>query len=716
MKWRLLLLFIVGMHSGFAQNPTVDSLKSILPNATKEKRIEVLHALIINLWLNHPDTAIRYAREAYKLSGSLQDVRSQAISIRLLGGVHLYQGTYDSALYYSKWAYQLSVKAQDSTLISSAFNNIGFAYYHLGSYGPALENLLRALHVKYKIKQDYGLGQTLNNIGLVYTKLKNYSTARKYFNEAIAVAERTNDNNNKLYSSNNIGFSYLDQGNYTVAENSFKESLRIAEKVNNTNWEATAHSGLGQVYYKKGLLDRAKKQFKISMSLRKDIGDRRGISEIYYYLSNMYASSGYLDSAFINLRISQQIATQINSKPRLLENYELFKDLHAKQNRPDSALYYMQLFVDLRDQLFNENLARNLADIELKIREEENIQRLAAKDAQIERQNLQQKFLIVIAILTFTFALIVVWYYRIQKRLSLDLVRKNQEIVSQKEEIESQKEALVLNNQELERAHAIIKQQNAELAEFNNALQSTVDIRTRELELANKELKVANLELDNFIYKSSHDIKGPLVRLLGICHVALLDIQDERAREYFQRLHKTSKHINDIFDRLKVVSDINSLEIAHEPIDFTAIYNQVLGFLKHVEGFDRIDFSFTCEGVDAYYSDSFLIQTIFHNMLENAVKFQHDSLQHHKFISVSIHKVQQNIIISFKDNGIGIKESDVEHIFKMFSQAALEHQTVGLGLYTVKQCVSKLGGSIRLLRNKDRLTEFELTLPTVFTR
>ncbi len=149
--------------------------------------------------------------------------------------------------------------------------------------------------------------------------------------------------------------------------------------------------------------------------------------------------------------------------------------------------------------------------------------------------------------LIFVFAITVYWYYKVQKRLGLDLTRKNQEIVSQKEEIESQKESIVLNHSELERAHAIIKDQNIELAQLNNKLQSTVDIRTKELEMANHELRFANLELDNFIYKSSHDIKGPLVRLLGVCHVALLDIQDEKSREYFLMLHKTAKHINEIF-------------------------------------------------------------------------------------------------------------------------------------------------------------------------
>ena len=704
-------LLMAFTSSGFSQSPVVDSLRSVLPATPDSDKIEVLQLLITNLWLNHPDTAMQYARDAKRLAVSLKDLRAQAIASRLMGGVHLYQGTYDSALYYSKQAHTLSVKTNDSTLISSTLNNIGFTYYHLGSYAEALEFLLRSLNLKYKIKQGYGLGQTLNNVGLVYFKLKDYTTARRYFNEALRVSEQVKDSNVKLYSSNNIGFTYLENGNFSQAERYFKESLEIASTINNANWHATAHSGLGQTYFKRGLIDRARKQFKTSLALRERIGDRRGISEIYYYLSKMYAASGHLDSAQLCIQLSQNIASQTNAKERMLENYEVYKELYVQRKQYDSALYYQSKFIELRDKLFNENMARNLADIQLRIQEEVTIQQLADKDIEIQRRTMLAYFLVAFAGLTFIFALIVYWSYKKQKRLGLDLIRTNQEIVSQKEEIETQKETLELTNRELEQAHDTIKKQIDALAKFNTKLQSTVDIRTKELEQANQELKVANLELDNFIYKSSHDIKGPLVRLLGVCHVALLDVQEEKAREYLTMMNDTAKHVNDIFDRLKLVSDINSLTLDHTRIDFHAILLRVKNNLKNFEGFNAIEFEEDIKSDVEFYSDEFLIETILHNMLENAVKFQKKSEQVHKFIRVSVAREGNQIRIAFVDNGIGIKETDLDHIFKMFSKAALEHQNVGLGLYIVKQCVSKLGGTINLQQSKNKFTEFEVRLP-----
>src|SRR5688572_29463291 len=91
------VFFLASICIGFSQNPLVDSLRKVLPEVEGQQKIDVLQRLVVNLWLNHPDSAMQYAREAVSLAKESGDVRSQAIAIRVLGGVHLYQGTYDSA-------------------------------------------------------------------------------------------------------------------------------------------------------------------------------------------------------------------------------------------------------------------------------------------------------------------------------------------------------------------------------------------------------------------------------------------------------------------------------------------------------------------------------------------------------------------------------------------------------------------------------------------
>ncbi|MBI3482244.1 MAG: HAMP domain-containing histidine kinase, partial [Bacteroidetes bacterium] len=264
------------------------------------------------------------------------------------------------------------------------------------------------------------------------------------------------------------------------------------------------------------------------------------------------------------------------------------------------------------------------------------------------------------------------------------------------------REELMLTNEKLGLAQA-------KLEGFNRDLMATVDSRTKELEQANRELKALNHEMDDFIYKSSHDMKGPLVRLLGICHVALMDVEEKKAREYFDLLKTTSLQLNDIFDRLKTVVRINNIEMRKEKIYFDLIVEKIRNRLKSVPGYFEISFDVKIEDNFDFYSDEFLIETIFFNMMENAVKFQKNPGENN-FIKIRVKK-KSKILISFADNGIGIKESEREHLFEMFSKAALEHHNVGLGLYIVKQSLKKLGGTIKLERREDSITKFVLKLP-----
>jgi signal transduction histidine kinase len=101
---------------------------------------------------------------------------------------------------------------------------------------------------------------------------------------------------------------------------------------------------------------------------------------------------------------------------------------------------------------------------------------------------------------------------------------------------------------------------------------------------------------------------------------------------------------------------------------------------------------------------------VFFNILENSVRFQNRPNGLEKKISVRAEKRNRGASISFVDNGIGIPTENVPFIFQMFSKAALEHHTIGLGLYTARQCLNKLRGSISLVQSTEYQTEFEVVI------
>jgi signal transduction histidine kinase/Tfp pilus assembly protein PilF len=705
----LLLMWKISLV--FSQSHEIDSLRKLLPLTPDAKKIDVYQAIIIKLWLNHPDSAMIFAREAVALANKSDDARSKSIAIRLLGGVHYYKGNYDSTIKCSHAAYSLSLLAKDSTLMTGSLNNLGLAYYNVGSYPEALEYLLKALNMKIRIKQDYGMAQTNNNVGLLYTELNNFEKAREYFNKAWRIAGEMKDNDQILYSSNNIGYTFLEQNKLDSARKYFTQSLELAKRTNNANWHSVAFSGFAQVELKENQFPKAQKLLLQSLKLRKEIGEASGISEIYYLFGEIFIKTNKYDSARYYLHKALAIAKGIDDKDLIITTFDQLKQLYIKQRRYDSALFYQTQYIAVRDSVLNENLARNIGDVQVGIEREESKVQLAAKDVQIENITQQAYFLIAAVVLTVFFSFFIYRLYKTQMQLTHDLSKKNEEVSIQREEIRTQKDELALSHAELEKAQEVIQHKNKELQSINSQLQNTVMKRTEQLELANKQLRHVNLELDNFIYRSSHDIRGPLVRLLGVCHVALLDVKDEQAKNYFSMLYDTAQQLNEIFDRLKVVSQINEIELKPESINLPLILENVKTRLSSVEGYFDVEIKQEIEPL-AWNSDPFLIETILQNLIENAVRFQKRFTHEKKFIVIKARKKGKEICLSVADNGIGISEATLEHIYQMFSKAARDHRNIGLGLYIVKQSVNKLNGNISLVSNENNFTEFEVVLPT----
>ena len=131
-------------------------------------------------------------------------------------------------------------------------------------------------------------------------------------------------------------------------------------------------------------------------------------------------------------------------------------------------------------------------------------------------------------------------------------------------------------NAKLSEAKEVIQEKNQELANKNKELDFQVEKKTADLARANSSLKQVNDELDNFIYKTSHDIRGPLASLKGMCNVALMDVQDPVALDYLKKLDSTAERLNSILTRLVIINQINNSKLTVERIDFESIVSDVM--------------------------------------------------------------------------------------------------------------------------------------------
>jgi signal transduction histidine kinase len=225
------------------------------------------------------------------------------------------------------------------------------------------------------------------------------------------------------------------------------------------------------------------------------------------------------------------------------------------------------------------------------------------------------------------------------------------------------------------------------------------------------DFKEAIDELETFIYKASHDMRSPIASILGLINISDHEIKDVAdSKQFFKLVKQQVARLDNILVSLIETTQIQKTEKTPELIDFNQIISDVLNSLEYKEGFDQVKIQYDVNLNNDFHSDKAMIISIFQNLTDNAIKYSKIN-NPNAFLNISVTPENSGVKIVFEDNGIGISESLQKNIFKMFFRATKQAAGTGLGLYTVKHCVKKLGGHISVQSKENSGTSFRIYLP-----
>ena len=225
------------------------------------------------------------------------------------------------------------------------------------------------------------------------------------------------------------------------------------------------------------------------------------------------------------------------------------------------------------------------------------------------------------------------------------------------------------------------------------------------------DLKETISELETFIYKSSHDMRAPIASILGLLNLAGSNLKDiETAKQYCNIVGRETGKLDNILKKLIDTVRIRQGDKIIHLIDFEQLLDDVLNSLAYVKGFNAVKINRTISVNKKFYSDKLLLTSIFQNLIDNAVKYKKENAED-CFINIKVSLENGGIIITIRDNGIGIAEHSQKDIFNMFFRATTQASGTGLGLYTVHHCIKKLNGHIKLDSAMDIGTTFTVYLP-----
>lgn len=232
----------------------------------------------------------------------------------------------------------------------------------------------------------------------------------------------------------------------------------------------------------------------------------------------------------------------------------------------------------------------------------------------------------------------------------------------------------------------------------------------QELKQKNISLQKAYDELDRFVYSVSHDLRAPLVSISGVIQLARQEVSDPKALEYFdmtgQMVDKLDEFIHNIINYYKSTHDYTF----ETPIDFDKMVKSVFEDYRYNPNARNTRFNAEVNQNVEFKTNDVKLQIILSNLISNAFKFKDIAKDFHE-VNVYVEVDEERAVVEISDNGVGIREENREKVFQMFYRDAKENAGSGLGLYLVKEAVTRLGGEIELQSILGEGTRFKVTLP-----
>ncbi|MDN5214537.1 two-component regulator propeller domain-containing protein [Fulvivirgaceae bacterium BMA12] len=281
------------------------------------------------------------------------------------------------------------------------------------------------------------------------------------------------------------------------------------------------------------------------------------------------------------------------------------------------------------------------------------------------------------------------------------LGEKTEEILAQRNNIEEK-------NKQLEKAWDEVLKANNELKMVNVNLEEKVEERTVKLRDAIKELMKSNQELDTFLYRASHDLKGPITRLLGLTQLAKLDNKKSKDIDYINIIELSSIDMNKTLNKLINIHSINTKPVNNEIVDIHALFDQIMKPYKSQIEESKIKIELNFDKSSSFVCDESLLKIIIENLLENAITFKGTVKPR---VIISLASNDKKIVMKMEDNGLGIDNEYKSKIFQMFFRGSEISQGNGLGLYLVKKAIDKLEGKIEVDSEEGKFTSFSVSIP-----
>lgn len=224
------------------------------------------------------------------------------------------------------------------------------------------------------------------------------------------------------------------------------------------------------------------------------------------------------------------------------------------------------------------------------------------------------------------------------------------------------------------------------------------------------ELDSVEILRDDFVNNFSHEFKTPIVSIKGFAEeLKRNDLTEEERIKYLDIIIEESNRLAELSTNILNLSKIEKQTILTDKVKVNIgeqIRKVILVEMKKIEH-KNIELNLDIDDVNAIVNEG-LMEQVWINIIENAIKYSNQN----GMLDISVKKNNEEIIVKIKDNGIGIEENELEHIFNKFYKIDKSSSSPGngLGLALAKKIVDLHEGKIEVKSKINEGTEFTIEL------
>lgn len=633
-------------------------------------------------------------------------------SMKEKGNVYLYQANFDQALNHYQTALAFYKRNNMLIGISRCLNNMGIIYKNKGDYVEALSVYQESVLYLDSVTHAYDISQAYINMGNVFVYLGTYDRALEYFGLALAISEREKFQLNIALCLANSGVVQNKIQNYDEALNLYQRSLRVSQSLNDPIQMSNCLINIGTNYADMGELDKAIDFVNRGMDIKMELGDLRAISNCNIHLADIYYLMEEYDRAIIlfntallqkeeleepdgiircnlglgSIRLDQgrnqeagyftdlalEKAREIQSMEYIAEASRIKGAIAVNLGDYRSAYLYNSQYHHYKDSLMDDATAKVAMEMELRnssrvlqqenenLRMQSNLDRLEMR----KRTLIFRSSLVILTLLTVGLILVLYFMRRLRKT-SLKLEEKN----------------------------LVITKQNLKLDQVNKTKDRIMSI-------------------------IAHDLRGTIGNQLTAVEVLYRIEGDDKVeidrKRLLGNLKNSASYSLELLENLLHWSRLEEGVSSFHPeeVRLNLLVSNCLSLFGEAAAIKGIVVKKEINGTVICTADRIMLETIFRNLISNAIKFSNPG----GTVSISVKEEDAFVNIRVADQGIGMNPEQVRKITingGFTRRGTANEKGAGMGLTLVREFTNVHQGKLTIRSEPGQGSTFEVSIPCI---